>query len=724
MPKQRRPASCSARVIPTPASTTAAPLAQREPGQRAVHRARVEVAEAEPLREPAGDGALAGARRPVDATIIAAVADRSRARRGRRSRGSLPPPPSAPSTLDALRERKPGDGAEHRDPVVAARVDPCRPADASGRRGSGSRPRAPSTWTPIARSASTTVSIRSVSLARSSSAPRTRLSPCAQRGERARRAAARRRAAAPRPRRSSSRSARPSAPRGRRPARRRPGGGCRTPTRAPIRSSTSSRPGAARVEVDAVDGELASRGCSVAATMNGAAEEKSPGTSTSPSARLAPADRRSTELGRRSTLRAGGLRASARCGRGSARLDDGRPARRAEPGEQDRRLHLRARHGQLVVDRVERPPVDRRAAGGRRSSRSARPCAERLGDAPHRPRARATRRPSSVKRARPGRRGCPRAGARACPRCRSRSARPAAAARAGRRRARAACRRPRSSTSTPSARTASIVDLGVAPSGRSRATRVSPSEIAPSRTRTVRDRLVAGDGEWPSSEAAGSTLIADAPADDDDAVALRLEQRRPRAAPRPRPSTSTRQRAAALGRDVVQLEVLDVDPLGAERLRDPGEHARAVGHVHADALQRARVGVGALEHAAPVARPPRRSSGRGSRRRRARAPPRPARSRRRCSASAPRTASALSRKMSTQMRGFAPAMRVMSRSEPPAAASGSWPSTRARAGLVRRARSRARAAGGSSARRAGRARRRRSRPGARRARRRSRARAR
>ena len=40
--------------------------------------------------------------------------------------------------------------------------------------------------------------------------------------------------------------------------------------------------------------------------------------------------------------------------------------------------------------------------------------------------------------------------------------------------------------------------------------------------------------------------------------------------------------------------------------------------------------------------------------------------RRRCSASASRTASALSRKMSTQIRGFAPATRVMSRSEPPA----------------------------------------------------------
>ena len=50
--------------------------------------------------------------------------------------------------------------------------------------------------------------------------------------------------------------------------------------------------------------------------------------------------------------------------------------------------------------------------------------------------------------------------------------------------------------------------------------------------------------------------------------------------------------------------------------------------------------------------------------------------RRRCSASDSRSEAAFSRKMSTQIRGFAPATRVMSRSEPPAAASGSWPSTR------------------------------------------------
>ena len=42
------------------------PLAHREPRERAVHRPGVEVAEAEPLRQQAGDGALAGPCGPVD----------------------------------------------------------------------------------------------------------------------------------------------------------------------------------------------------------------------------------------------------------------------------------------------------------------------------------------------------------------------------------------------------------------------------------------------------------------------------------------------------------------------------------------------------------------------------------------------------------------------------------------------------------------------------------
>ncbi len=50
----------------------------------------------------------------------------------------------------------------------------------------------------------------------------------------------------------------------------------------------------------------------------------------------------------------------------------------------------------------------------------------------------------------------------------------------------------------------------------------------------------------------------------------------------------------------MELEVLDVDPLDAERLRDPREHARPVGHADEHALQLARVGERALEQAALV----------------------------------------------------------------------------------------------------------------------------
>src|SRR5207248_8972684 len=42
------------------------PLADREPRERAVHRARVDVAEAETLREPPRDGALAGTGGAID----------------------------------------------------------------------------------------------------------------------------------------------------------------------------------------------------------------------------------------------------------------------------------------------------------------------------------------------------------------------------------------------------------------------------------------------------------------------------------------------------------------------------------------------------------------------------------------------------------------------------------------------------------------------------------
>ena len=104
--------------------------------------------------------------------------------------------------LDAFSRDEAGDRAEHRDPVVAVRVD--RAARGSARDAADheavgvARMCAPRRAAP-----SVTVSIRSVSFARSSAAPRTTLSPRAIHGERARRAAARRRAAAPRRRRSS-----------------------------------------------------------------------------------------------------------------------------------------------------------------------------------------------------------------------------------------------------------------------------------------------------------------------------------------------------------------------------------------------------------------------------------------------------------------------------------------------------------------------------------------
>ena len=74
-----------------------------------------------------------------------------------------------------------------------------------------------------------------------------------------------------------------------------------------------------------------------------------------------------------------------------------------------------------------------------------------------------------------------------------------------------------------------------------------------------------------------------------------------------------RQRAAALRREVLQVEVGDVDSLRAERLRDACDHARPVRDVHAEALQLARVVVGRLEQAPPVAGrladPPREKAG-------------------------------------------------------------------------------------------------------------------
>src|SRR4051794_11777066 len=61
--------------------------------------------------------------------------------------------------------------------------------------------------------------------------------------------------------------------------------------------------------------------------------------------------------------------------------------------------------------------------------------------------------------------------------------------------------------------------------------------------------------------------------------------------------------AAAVGRHVVQLEVLDVDALSPQRLRYARQHARPVGHVDAHPVQVLRRGrVGHLQQAAAMAR--------------------------------------------------------------------------------------------------------------------------
>ena len=262
---------------------------------------------------------------------------------------------------------------------------------------------------------------------------------------------------------------------------------------------------------------------SVAATTNGAADEKSP--AISHLERRQPVDGRDGDLGAAPRhphaelaeqpfgVVAGRLRSTTRR----------RPAVREQPGEEHRRLDLRARDGQLVADRAQLPALDhdRRVAVGRLDPRAHPP--QRLGDPLLRPRARATRR----RRARsgpPGRRGSRTRAAARCPRCRSRAARRARAARASRRRER-----------EPSP--ASVVDLDARAGGRPR---------SPSRCRR-RARSPRSGSRRPRSRRAGpraarspsrparrsrprstprarSSFVEDRR--DDDAVALLLEQRR------------------------------------------------------------------------------------------------------------------------------------------------------------------------------------------------------
>ena len=350
---------------------------------------------------------------------------------------------------------------------------------------------------------------------------------------------------------------------------------------------------------------------------------------------------------------------------GRHRLDDGRRPCRVEPGEQDAGLDLGARDRQLVADALQLAAFDDERRHAVRGLDPRAHLRERLGDALHRPRARSDSSPVSSKR--------PRWPARIPASSRSERARVAAvdrlaglaqAAQARRRRRGASSRRPRA-TVTPSARTAAIVD-SVSPERPKPRTRVSPSPIAPTSTARCEIDLSPGTAMWPRSAAAGSISHSRrAPA--------RRRRRSPapraappRVAPRPRRVTSSVSVPPRSRRDVVELEVLDVDPLRAERLRDPGEHARAgrargreaaaarPDRGYASASMRRRLSGGLADPAgeeagvARVERVPRAARRAGGARRATRG-----------------SAAALSRKMSTQMRGFAPATRVMSRSEPP-----------------------------------------------------------
>ena len=118
--------------------------------------------------------------------------------------------------------------------------------------------------------------------------------------------------------------------------------------------------------------------------MKGAAEEKSPG--------ISIVSGWSRSAGQ--TLFAGPPRIAGPCGleetlgvvsRRHGLDDHGRPAGRVEPSEQDARLDLRARHGQLVADRIEPAARDREGCVTVRRLDPRSHLAKRLGDPLERP---------------------------------------------------------------------------------------------------------------------------------------------------------------------------------------------------------------------------------------------------------------------------------------------------------------------------------------------------
>ena len=87
----------------TPALAQRDPLLHRKPGERAVHRPGVEVAEAEALREPARDRALSCPCGPIDGDDHRCVTDSRRSK----NPGKLTPTASAPSSRTPSRDTRP-----------------------------------------------------------------------------------------------------------------------------------------------------------------------------------------------------------------------------------------------------------------------------------------------------------------------------------------------------------------------------------------------------------------------------------------------------------------------------------------------------------------------------------------------------------------------------------------------------------------------------------------
>src|SRR5919201_1103176 len=144
----------------------------REPGQRPVHRAGVEVAVADPLRKPAGDRAFARSRRPVDGNDHRCVTDSSSSK----NPGKLTATASAFSISTPSLEVSPATA-----PSMAILWSPRVCTGPPRGRAGTPRTRNPSSLaairTPTALSEFVTVSMRSVSLTRSSCAPSTTLTP-------------------------------------------------------------------------------------------------------------------------------------------------------------------------------------------------------------------------------------------------------------------------------------------------------------------------------------------------------------------------------------------------------------------------------------------------------------------------------------------------------------------------------------------------------------------